>query len=272
MSEPIHSPQNPRIKQTVRLREASHRRSSGLMLIDGAREIAQAILGGIEIQELFVDENCESWQDAFGTMAQELPAQASSNLDRVGTLVSKQVLEKLAYGNRNESLVAIAKQPSVELERLKDHERSVVLVIDQVEKPGNIGAMLRTASAIGATAVLLSDPVCDLWNSNAIRASLGAIFRMPIAIAPASNVVAWLEDRQYQIVAARVDGSQSYRPFQWSAKTSIVVGSEAKGLGKVWHQSKIVGMRLPMHTTVDSLNVSVTAAILMYEATSANST
>lgn len=186
--------------------------------------------------------------------------------DRVATQVSSPVLEKLGFGNRKEGVVAVAEQPSVDLSRLPDSEEGLILVIDRVEKPGNLGAMVRTADAAGATAVLMSDPVCDIWNSNASRASLCAIFRMPIGVAEGNAVVDWLGQHGYQMVAARVDGSEHYRDVTWSKKVAIIVGSEATGLDATWNRSTVTSIRLPMRGTVDSLNVSVTAAILLYEA------
>lgn len=268
MPEPIHSVQNLRIKRALRLRDACQRRATGLMLIDGMKEIHQAILGGIEIQELFIDEQLSSIVETLGPATSSLSDQTKLHLNKVTTRVSSSVVDKLAFGNRNESLVAIAKQPSVELGRLPEAEQSLILVIDQVEKPGNVGAMVRTADAVGATAVILSDPVCEVWNSNAIRSSLGAIFRIPIAVGTSRSVIEWLANRSYQTVAARVDGAVNYRPFAWNSKIAVVVGSEANGLSDIWHRPEVIGMSLPMRGTVDSLNVSVSAAILLYEAAS----
>jgi TrmH family RNA methyltransferase len=266
MPDPISSLQNPRIKQAIRLRDASVRRETGLMLIDGIKEIRQAILGGIEITELFIDDRCTSIAHELEMTPTDMLAAKRDFLVQIATPVSAQILEKVAFGNRNESVVAIAKQPSVDLERLPDVEHGLVLVIDQVEKPGNFGAMARTADAVGASAVVLSNPVCEVWNPNAIRASLGAIFRLPIAVGQSTAVLRWLGERDYQIVAARVDASQSYRDLTWSKKVAIVVGSEANGLGSDWNNPMLTAVSLPMLGTVDSLNVSVTAGILLYEA------
>ena len=268
MPDPITSLQNPRIKQAMRLRDAANRRETGRMLIDGAKEIRQAILGGVEIHELFIDDRCSSIVDELGLRPQEINKLIRDQLEQVTTPVSSQVLERIAFGNRNESVVALAKQPSLALDRILDHEQGLILVIDQVEKPGNIGAMVRTADAVGATAVLMSDPVCEIWNANAIRASLGAIFRLPICMAKSSAVIQWLLLHSYQIVTARVDASNGHRDFTWSKKTAIVVGSESKGLGQEWNRSEVAAVRLPMRGTVDSLNVSVTAGILLYDASS----
>jgi TrmH family RNA methyltransferase len=268
MPDPISSLQNPRIKQVIRLRDASGRRDTGLMVIDGAKEIRQAVLGNVEFTELFVDSRCTSIVQELGLAKNSLTSAQLERLEEAVTPVSSQVLEKIAFGNRNESVVAVAKQPSIDLTRLTAREPGLILVIDQVEKPGNLGAMLRTADGVGASAVLLSDPVCDVWNPNAIRASLGAIFRLPIAVGSALSVLRWLNDSNFQVVAARVDGSLHYRNLPWSSKVAIVVGSEANGLGDEWNHPTVVAVKLPMRGTVDSLNVSVTAAVLLYEAAS----
>ncbi len=266
MPDPISSLQNPRIKQAIRLRDASSRRESGLMLIDGIKEIRQAIFGGVEITELFIDDRCTSISRELELLPIDIPTAKLERLDEIATPVSAQILEKVAFGNRHESVVAIAKQPAVDLERLPHSDQGLVLVIDQVEKPGNFGAMVRTADAVGASALLLSNPVCEVWNANAIRASLGAIFRLPIGVGNSTSVLRWLNDRNYQIVAARVDGLLNYRDFTWSKKVAIVVGSEATGLGLEWNHPSVVAMKFPMWGTVDSLNVSVTAGVLLYEA------
>ena len=134
MPEPISSLQNPRIKQALRLRDASRRRESGLMIIDGRKEIRQAILGGLQIQELFIDSECSAVFDMLELRGQELPRSSVAEIDKLTTTVSTAVLEKLAFGNRNEGLVAIAKQPRLDLDGIPDRDRGLILVIDQVEK------------------------------------------------------------------------------------------------------------------------------------------
>ncbi len=251
------------------------------MIIDGERELRQAIQGGVEIEELFVAEGGDA-----------VDQRSTSNT----SFVTQEVMEKIAYGDRRESVVAIAKQPSLNLEsfsqRLSPYPRplspkavreeeeklsspasgkseqpsELFLVIDSVEKPGNLGAMLRTADAVGVTGVLLTDPVCEVWNPNAIRSSMGAIFRVPMAVASAREAIERLTERGVTIMAARVQASQELPQVRFSKKTAIVVGSEAAGLGDCWQRSDIEGVRLPMHGSVDSLNVSVSAAVLLYHA------
>jgi RNA methyltransferase, TrmH family len=260
-SEVIRSLQNPRVKRAVRLREARERRHSGLMMIDGPREIHQAIAGRIAIEELFVREDFETASMTFDTETLHT------------TRVSDAVFERLSYGERDSQIVAIAKQPSMALEDLKplarrrgEQELRLVLVIDRVEKPGNLGAMLRTADAVGVSAVLLSDPICEIWNPNAIRASLGGIFRVPLAIGASASIIEWLKTEGFEILAARVQASKSIHEGDMANHVAIVVGSEADGLGEPWLEPNIRGVRLPMQGSVDSLNVSVSAAVLLYTA------
>lgn len=287
MPEIIQSLQNPRIKQAVQLRDAKKRRESGLMIIDGEREISQALQGGIEIKEVFVREEELSSDKAHPLLAIDLLESNRSsnslvvepdslNRERVTrpllklTYVSQPVMAKLAYGERNVSCVAIAKQPSLSLENLKLRvnqamESGLVLVIDRVEKPGNLGAMLRTADAVGVSAVLLSEPICEVWNPNAIRSSLGAIFRVPIATASSPMSINWLRAQGFQMLAARLQLAKDYQKIALQKKVAIIVGSEAEGLGPDWRHDDIQGVQLPMQGSVDSLNVSVSAAVLLYD-------
>lgn len=267
MTENISSPHNPRIKQTLRLRDRDQRDQRGLLLIEHLRELNQALAGGVEIAELYLDERYESIAELFAD--QNLPPlneSLRSQIDSVTTLASRSAMEKLSYGDRVSPVIAVAKHLPCDLSRIVPGERSLVLVIDSVEKPGNLGAMVRTADAVGVAGVILSDPICDVWNSNAIRASQGAVFRLPIAVSTALETQTWLQQNQFQIVTARVEASVAYSKFTWASRTAIVLGSEADGLGDRWQESSIQGINVPMRGSVDSLNVSVTAAVLMYDA------
>jgi len=142
----------------------------------------------------------------------------------------------------------------------------LVAVLEGVEKPGNVGAVLRSADAAGVSAVILADPRTDLYNPNAIRASLGTIFTMPVCEAAGGDVLARLREHKYSILAARVDGAVPYTEVDYRRPTAIVLGSEAEGLSPIWSGDDIRAVRLPMRGAADSLNVSVTAAVLFYEA------
>lgn len=258
MSE-ITSLQNPRIKAALRLRSARQRRKQGRFLIDGLREISRAIQSGIHLIEGFF---CPQEADS-GQLQQVLDLWAKTRVPL--WQVSPAVMEKLAYGQRREGLVAVAQIPSRLLEELVLPERPVVAVLEGVEKPGNIGAVLRSADAAGVSAVVLADCPGDLWNPNCIRASLGCVFRLPIAVSSSQEVLAWLRREGLRMYAARVDGSILYTQSDLRPPAAIILGSEAQGLSSVWTGPGIQPIRIPMCGQADSLNISVAAAVLFYE-------
>ena len=256
----ITSLQNPRVKNAVRLREGRHRQKQGRILIDGARELGRAIDAGIELVEVFVCRPlCSGAEDRA-----VLDAVSHSTAD-VLTL-SEPVFEKLAFGDRAEGLVAVAVTPETDLARLDLPESPLVAVLEGVEKPGNLGAVVRTADAAGLSAVVAADPRTDLYNPNAIRASLGTIFTMPVAAAANEETLPWLRRHELSVYAARVDARTLYSEVDFRRGSAIVLGSEARGLTAAWGAEWITPVRLPMQGAADSLNVSATAAVLFYEA------
>lgn len=256
---PITSVHNPRIKQAARLRDRKGREEQGRIIIDGAREIARAAAGGVEIDEIFVCQELLRTPEA-----QALAADMTSAGKAIS--VSRAVFAKLAYGERQEGIVATAATPARSLGELKLPPAAVVAVLEGVEKPGNVGAVLRSADGAGLAALLVADGGTDLFNPNAIRASLGAIFTVPVCAASSAEILAWLRAQRLPIVAARVDGERWYHQFDYRGGGAIVLGSEADGLSDLWRGDDIVPIKLPMLGVVDSLNVSVTAGILFYEA------
>jgi RNA methyltransferase, TrmH family len=255
----ITSPQNPRVKDAVRLRDARGRRQQGRMIIDGSREIGRAWEAGVPVVEAYV---CAADCDQAGS-------DLAARLVRAGVSVfevTRAVFEKLAFGDRSEGLVAVAEIPDSGLDRLTLPSDALVAVLEGVEKPGNVGAVLRSADAAGVAALIVADEGTDLYNPNAIRASLGAIFTVPVAAAPSRQVLDWLLDQGFSILAAWVDGTESCWQVPYRGRTAIVLGSEAHGLTDVWRGDRITRIRLPMCGVVDSLNVSAAAAVLFYEA------
>lgn len=263
----ITSPQNPRVKNAVHLRDRRSREKQGRILIDGVRELHRALGAGVRLLEVFVCEPlCQS--DEARQLLALLPQSGAELLQ-----VSEPVFEKLAFGQRAEGVLGIAETPRLTLETLlaKDTPttRSVaplVAVLEGVEKPGNVGAVLRTADAAGVSAVILADPRTDLYNPNAIRASLGTIFTVPVCEATSNSLQAWLRENGIRMVATRVDGSRPYTEVDYRGPTAILLGSEARGLSAAWTGDDVTAVRLPMLGVADSLNVSVTAAVLFYEA------
>ena len=179
--------------------------------------------------------------------------------------VSERAFEKLAYGDRSDGVVLVVRAPRVGLADLELPPDPLVVVTEDVEKPGNVGAILRSADAVGASAVIAAGGT-DLFNPNVIRASVGTVFSMPVAAAPAGEVAAWLRVRGLRIVATRVDADRLHVDADLRGPVAIVLGSEATGLSDAWRAPDVEAVRLPMAGVADSLNVSVAAAVLLYEA------
>ena len=251
----ITSPQNPRIKQAIRLRESRGRNTQGRTLIDGYRELQLALTVGVNIVECFVCQDCPTLDDLL----------ADPQLSGKRVLVPGPVMDKLAYGQRTTGMVAVAETKSGALSDLPPiGGNDVVLVLDALEKPGNIGAVLRTADAAGAHSVILSEPLCEFGNPNVIRASQGTVFTVPTAQGSRAEVEAWLQKQQLRILPARVDGEDVFPAADLSGQIALVLGNEAQGLGGAW--SSYEAIRIPMQGKIDSLNVSISAAVLLFEA------
>ncbi len=256
----ITSSQNPRIKQTLRLRNRRGRAQQERIIVDGLREILRALTGGVRPVDLFV---CQSLLDPI--VLRELDAGVRQFGIRP-TDVPESLLEKLAFGSRAEGAVLVAQTPSLSLEQLAIPDNGLVAVLESVEKPGNLGAVLRTADAVGLAAVLVADPRTDLFNPNTIRASLGAVFHVPVAAASNQEILTWLRQRSLAILATRVEGAVDYTKIDYRRPAAIVLGNEAEGLSDFWTGPDITAITLPMCGVVDSLNVSVSASIVFYEA------
>ncbi len=257
---PITSRQNSRVKDAVRLRERRHRERRQRILIDGARELLRAVEAGVQLTEVFLCDSLCASPEARGVL-EALPSSGAELLE-----VTEPVFAKLAFGGRTEGLLGVAEMPEQSLDAIALPENPMVVVLEQVEKPGNLGAVLRSADAAGVAALIAADARTDLFNPNAIRASLGTIFTVPVCSATTEEVLAWLRAKRLQVVAARVDGSVPYTEVDFRRSTAVVLGSEADGLSDAWSGDVVTAVRLPMLGAADSLNVSVTAAVLFYEA------
>jgi RNA methyltransferase, TrmH family len=250
---------NPRVKAAVRLRDRREREATGLTVIDGVRELARALDAGIDVREAFVVDSLvrsDEARDIVGRLAGTIGV----------TQVSEPVLAKVAFGDRSDGIVAVARMPATELSRLVLGPEPLVVVVEAVEKPGNLGAILRTADGAGVDAVIAADPRTDLFNPNAIRASLGTIFTRTVAAAPTRDVLGWLAEHGIRPVAARVDAERLYTDVDLRGAVALVFGSEAEGLRGGWDAASVEPVRIPMRGSADSLNVSVAAGILLYEA------
>jgi TrmH family RNA methyltransferase len=258
---PISSIHNPRVAAALGLRASRERRIRGLLLIDGAREIDRAASAGVVFRELFVAQELLDHAGADGRRALHAATLAGGSVVSLTT----ELMGRMAFGDRTDGLLAVAVAPDVSLDQLTLPEEPLVGVVEAVEKPGNLGALLRSADGAGVDAVVVADPACDPWNPNAIRASLGTVFSVPLAISDAATVRAWLAEAAIRTVITLVDAPVAYTAADLTGAVAIVLGSEAEGLTPTWREGS-TAVHIPMHGVADSLNVSASAAILFYEA------
>jgi len=261
----IDSPSNPRIKSALRLRERRERESTGLTLVDGGREALRAIEAGAVVESAFV---CSPL--LASVEARRVAEKLGQSFEPYGASievveVSERAFERLAYGDRADGVVLVVRSPRASLDDIELPRAPLVVVTEDVEKPGNVGAILRSADAVGAAAVIAIGGT-DLFNPNVIRASVGTVFSMPVASASASDAAGWLRAREIRIVASRVDAARLHVEADLRGPVAIVLGSEATGLSDVWRAPDVEAIRLPMTGVADSLNVSAAAAVLLYEA------
>ena len=262
MREPdVVSRQNPRFKATLALRDARERRARGRIIVDGAREIGRALDAGVPLRETWIAPGRIRSETARGV----LPRVASS-AEIIET--TPELLARLAYGDRDEGIVAVFETPAADLETVTPRlpVQPLIAVMEQVEKPGNLGALLRSADGAGVDAVIAADPVSDIWNPNAIRASLGTIFSTPVAACTSVEAMAFLREHGVAVLAARVEGATDYDAIDLTGPVALVVGAENSGLSEAWTGEGVTPISIPMAGLADSLNVSASAAVLFYEA------
>ncbi|MFC4477519.1 TrmH family RNA methyltransferase [Flavobacterium chungangensis] len=253
----ITSIQNPFIKSLVLLQEKSKaRKQTGTFLIEGLREISLAIKGGYEIETvLFLPELVSE---------SEIDKLIQNSFQIIE--INKEVYQKLAYRDTTEGILAIAKTKSLKLSDLKLSDNPLILVIESLEKPGNIGAVLRTADAANLDAVLIANPKSDLYNPNIVRSSVGCLFTNQIATGTSEEIIAFLKEKKINFYSATLQNSTSYHTQNFTTPTALVVGTEATGLTQEWREAATQNIIIPMQGEIDSMNVSVAAAILIFEA------
>jgi TrmH family RNA methyltransferase len=253
----ITSVQNPYIKSLVQLQEkAKVRKQTGTFLIEGQREIELALKGGYEIETILIcNELCHF---------SEFQKIRKSEFQVIE--ISKEVYQKLAYRDTTEGILAVAKTKSLALSELKLSKNPLILVGEAIEKPGNVGAILRTADAANVDAVIIANPKSDLYNPNIIRSSVGCLFTRQIAVGTTEEVIAYLKANNITIYSATLQDSTEYHTQDYTTPTALVVGTEATGLSEKWRTESTKNIIIPMQGEIDSMNVSVAAAILLFEA------
>lgn len=257
MNELLHisSLQNARIKNLILLQtKSSERRKQGLFVVEGQREIEHCLEAGYEIATLYL---CPDLQ----------PNPSTLNLQpSIIVSVSRQVYDKIAYRGSTEGMIAEVRVKSRSLESLQLSENPLIVVLESVEKPGNLGAVLRSADAAGADAVIVCDALTDLYNPNLIRSSIGAIFTVPCVACSSEECISFLKSRNIRILTAQLQDSSLYYETDMKHGTAIIMGTESTGLTNQWRLAADAHIRIPMLGRLDSLNVSVSAAILLFEA------
>jgi TrmH family RNA methyltransferase len=254
----ITSIQNTYIKNLLKLQEkARERKKQQRFIIEGKREISLAISANYEFDTILFYPNLISEDEVLHLF--------NANVNRIE--ISKEVYQKLAYRDSTEGIIAVTKSNDFSLNNIQfKNEKPLILVAEGVEKPGNIGALLRTADAANVDAVFIANPKSDLYNSNIIRSSVGCVFTNNIAIGTSEEIITFLNNKNINIFAATLQNSNEYHQENYKESSAIVVGTEATGLTDIWRTAAIQNINIPMQGQIDSMNVSVSAAIILFEA------
>lgn len=281
--ETITSAQNRKVKELLTLVEKSKARSAaGLFVVEGQRELGHCLDAGFIPETLFICGEVMAVQNNVVNGAKTghlteniegkdgldaLIAKAEALNPRLGVVqIPAFLYEKVAYRGSTEGIIAEVHSVPRSLEDLRLGERPLVMLLESVEKPGNLGAVLRSADAAGADAVIVCDPLTDIWNPNLIRSSVGAVFSVPVAVCTSADAIAFLKERGIRILTAQLQDSEWYYDTDMTGATALVMGTESTGLTQAWRDSADAHIKIPMLGRLDSLNVSVSAAVLLYEA------
>lgn len=261
--EQITSAQNVKIKDLLALQEKSKtRRQKGLFVVEGRRELEHCLNAGYIARTLFVCPDILSGAEFDKLTGLALQGNPSCNAVEIPSAL----YDKVAYRGGTEGIIAEMEWKDRSLDSLSLGPDPLVMVLETVEKPGNLGAVLRSADASGADAVIICDPLTDIYNPNLIRSSIGAVFTVPVAVASSEECITWLKERGIRIFTAQLQDSEWYYDTDMKGGTALVMGTEATGLTDIWRRAADAHIKIPMLGRLDSLNVSVSAAILLYEA------
>lgn len=258
MQKHITSIQNPFIKQLLLLQDKSReRKKAGMFVVEGEREISLAVKGGYEIISLIYCN--EIYPESV------LMHLISQPIDRIE--VTPEVYEKIAYRGSTEGVIALVKAKQHDVSSLQfSSENPLILVAEAPEKPGNIGALLRTADAAKLDAVIIANPRTDLYNPNVIRSSVGCLFTNPVATGSTKEIISFLKEKNIAMYGAALQASKKYTEVDFNKPSAIIVGTESTGLSEDWIKNTTQNIIIPMEGEIDSMNVSVAAAILIFEA------
>lgn len=252
----ITSTQNPKVKSLLALEKPRERRREQLFIIEGKKEISMAIEAGYKIGNLFFCEEIVSVEDIPSALKDE----------KLLIPVSKEVFDKIAVREGTGGMIAVAQMRVHALDHISLSKNPLILILEGVEKPGNLGAILRTADAANVDAVIICDPHTDFYNPNVIRSSLGCVFTKQVASATSEETIAWLRKNNIGIFCTYLKASQPYHEVNYTKPCAIVMGTEATGLTDVWVKNSDNNIIIPMLGIIDSMNVSTATAVVVYEA------
>jgi TrmH family RNA methyltransferase len=253
----ITSPQNPKVKYVRRLREKRERLQAGLLLVDGYDELILALTSGTELREIFYCPALFRDKDQVKLLDQMARAACFE--------VDESVFHKISYRDNPDGWLATFPLPQKHLTDLVLSANPFFVVAEAVEKPGNLGAMLRTADAAGVDALISCDPLTDWGNPNIVRASKGTLFTVQVAEASSLETIAWLHEHRIRIVVATPDASTVYSQMDFTVPVALIVGTEHAGISEIWRQAADIAIQIPMFGKVNSLNVATSSALLIYE-------
>ena len=252
----ISSTQNPKIKGLLALEKPRERRREQLFVIEGPKEIGMALDAGYKIGNIFF---CEDIVSIHKLKPLGLP-------EKFHARVTKEVFDKIAMRENSGGVVAVAEMKVHSLEHITLSKNPLLLILEGVEKPGNLGAILRTADAAGVDAVIICDPQTDFYNPNVIRSSIGCIFTKQVAAATSEETIAWLKKNNISILCTYLEASKPYHTIDYTKPSAIVMGTESTGLTKTWTKNADANIIIPMAGKIDSMNVSTAAAVVVFEA------
>lgn len=259
----ITSLQNPRVKSALGLFERRDRDQTGLFLIEGFRELSRALQGGVAIKEVFFCEDLFLGENE-GSLLEEIQKKGAQLYS-----CSEPVLRKISYRDRPDGLIAVASQMDASFEFLKKELKGVenpfLLVAEAIEKPGNLGTILRSSDAVGVDAAIVCDRCTDIFNPNVVRASVGTLFTQPVAEVSHEDLISWLKENKIQIVAATPHAEREFTKTDLTGPIAIVVGTEQLGLSKKWMDAADIQVKIPMMGCADSLNVATATTLMLYE-------
>lgn len=260
MFQKVTSKNYGHVKHALALRKKSMRDQEGMFTIEGVKELVLAVNNGVRLHSLFIHEECVLKGDSSYVLTKSREVMSDLNL----CLVSDSVYRSMSYRASSE-MVAIGYKHDVKLEEFQVPKEACIVICSALEKPGNLGAVMRSADAVGAEAVIIENPVLDVFNPNVVRASIGTLFTTPVVITDFDTLIHWLREKRFEVIATSPGAATNYTGYSYARKVAIVVGNEAHGLQRRWFDHATAVVSIPQFGQADSLNTATSATVILYE-------